>query len=145
MWVNEALKMKYQRELASNEIRIEWMNETAESGLPFDFRISRIGHKPAPNETDFTASSSDCITDSNDIMAFIEVKSTRRDDQASFPISYRELMFAQKYANKYEVYRLYGAGASESGNDSQQPTRVKIVRNIARLLDTHEINLFIVI
>lgn len=152
MWVNEALKFKYRVELASKQIKIEWMNETAESGLPYDFRISQIGYQPQSNETDFSScgDTGDLSNERIQIVSFIEVKSTRRDVQESFPISYQELLFAQKFSDKYEIYRVYGAGcdseaAAAATTNDQQPTRVKIIRNLPHLLNTHGINLFIVI
>ena len=145
MWVNEALKSRYQSEIASDEIKIEWMNETAESGLPYDIRIiDRKGKNSS--EANFASSTSEMDSTANEdqVIAYIEVKSTRKTEQESFPISYQEILFAQKNQAKFEIYRVYGAGMNKTPTD-EQPIRVKIFRNVPRLLNSHKLNLFIVI
>ncbi len=115
VWVNEMLKKKHAKN--RDHITVEWMNEQSESGLPFDFKIVE-----------------------GDRVDFIEVKSTIRANQESFPVSYNELMFAQDNQDNFHIYRLYNAG-------SDDPTRVelKIISQIPRLLNTHGLSLFIVI
>ncbi len=115
IWVNEMLKKKSVQE--KNHIQIEWVNETGESGLPFDFKVVQ-----------------------GDRVDFIEVKSTVRANQESFPISYNELMFAQDNPDNFYIYRLYNAGVDD-------PTKVelKIISQIPKLLNTHGLSLFIVI
>lgn len=93
------------------------MNEESESGLPFDFRITR-GHQTE----------------------YIEVKSTTKLNQESFPISYNELMFAQNNSSSFQIYRLYNVGA-ENPNDLQ----MRVIKEIPSLLNSHGLNLFIVI
>lgn len=117
IWVNEMLKKKYSFEVAKKSITIEWMNEESESGLPFDFRITR-GHQTE----------------------YIEVKSTTKLNQESFPISYNELMFAQNNSSSFQIYRLYNVGA-ENPNDLQ----MRVIKEIPSLLNSHGLNLFIVI
>jgi hypothetical protein len=136
MWVNEALKSKYSAELRDGKIKIEWMNETCESGLPYDFRISKLVNEAA-SELTFENTSDE---EANKALLFIEVKSTVRNEQESFPISYQELLFAQKFAENFEVYRLYNAAGDNPNN-----VKLKIIKNLAHLLYTHGINLFILL
>ncbi|CAF0865248.1 unnamed protein product [Brachionus calyciflorus] len=125
LWVNEMLKHKYKNEIERGSIRVEWMNEQNETGLPYDFKIVHFG------------AAEDGYGNSE---RFIEVKSTTKMSQEYFPISYNELIFAQKYSSKFEIYRLYNIATDDPNN-----VKLKIVRNIPDLLNTHGINLFIVI
>lgn len=119
-WVFEWLKIEHQQEIESGTVLVEWMNETNESGLPYDVRVT---HR-APNEPDK--------------IKFIEVKSTIREDRETFQISMQELFFAQKFAEDFEIYRVYNA--TDAGQVS-----LRIVKNLTTLLNTNEANLYIVI
>lgn len=147
------MKQQYEEELKSGQVKIEWMNENVESGLPYDFRIRRVRREEFRSDAEFSSTTaSGEPQDDDDVIAFIEVKSTRKAEQESFPISYQELLFAQKYASKFEVYRLYCAGGNglnhqntQQQQDPQQLPRLKVIQNLSRLLYTHGLNLFIVI
>jgi len=129
MFVFEILKKLHEGELANNTIKIEWMNETNESGLPYDIRI-----------TDLTTKSEMDFDDGQNTQLYIEVKSTSKATQESFPISYQELAFSHKFSSKFQIYRLYNACST-----NPKDVKVKIIENIPNLLYTHDINLFIVI
>jgi hypothetical protein len=129
MFVFEILKKLHEGELANNAIKIEWMNETQESGLPYDIRI-----------TDLTTKSEMDFDDGRNTQLYIEVKSTSKATQESFPISYQELAFSHKFSSKFQIYRLYNACST-----NPKDVKVKIIENIPNLLYTHDINLFIVI
>lgn len=119
IWVNEMLKKKYQAERSRGKLTIEWVNEASESGLPYDIRV---------------------LENKKTVVAYIEVKTTTRIDQESFPISYNELMFAQANADRYSIYRLYNACGSDPN-----AAELKVIRDIPSMLNTHGLNLFIVI
>ena len=129
-WVNEMLKIRYKKELEDGEIKIEWMNEISETGYPFDFRLT-------------FQQSEDPVQEENESLSnfkFIEVKSTIKECKEAFPISYQELFFAQKYSSQFEIYRVYNAA-----NVEMSAVSFKIIKDIPHLLNTHGINLFIVI
>ena len=131
IWVNEMLKKQFEYELSCDLVKIEWMNENNESGLPYDFRISfKKSNEVVP------------LTDerSQNGHRFIEVKSTTKSCQEAFPISYKELIFAQNYSSQFQIYRLYNAGT-----DDPKCVEIKIIEDIPNLLNSHQINLFIVI
>ncbi|RNA18989.1 hypothetical protein BpHYR1_038870 [Brachionus plicatilis] len=125
LWVNEMLKHKFKNEIQSGKIRVEWINQEFETGLPYDFKIIHFGAE------------NDGFGDSE---RFIEVKSTTKTNQEYFPISIKEILFAQKYASKFEIYRLYNVNCDDPNN-----VKLKVVRNVPDLLNSHGINLFIVI
>ena len=129
MFVFEVLKKLHEEDLSKNLIKIEWMNEAKESGLPYDFRITDLATK---GEMDFD--------DGQNTQLYIEVKSTSKSSQESFPISYQELAFSHKFSAKFQIYRLYNACSS-----NPKDVKIKIIENIPNLLYTHDINLFIVI
>ena len=125
LWVNEMLKHKFKHEIQIGKIRIEWVNQEFESGLPYDFKIIHFG----------------CEQDGfGDTERFIEVKSTTKMNQEYFPITVNEILFAQKYGPKFEIYRLYNINTNDPNN-----VKLKVVRNLPNLLNSHGISLFIVI
>ena len=113
------LKRKHSEEMSKDSILIEWVNESNETGLPYDIRITN---------------------NQNNQIDYIEVKSTTKLSQESFAISYNELNFAQNYPNNFHIYRLYNACANDPNS-----VELKIIKNIPSLLNSHGINLFIVI
>ncbi len=96
------------------------MNEHKELGLPYDFRIER---------TDRSA----------DNIEFIEVKSTTKATQQSFPVSYQELLFAHKFAEQFQIYRLYNAGSDP------QKVELKVITDLATRLHMNHSKLFVII
>ena len=117
LWVNSMLKEKYKIELECAHIKIEWMNEISESGLPFDFKLFR-----------------------GESIEFIEVKSTTKFAQEIFPISYNELIFAKENAENFFIYRLYNVNCE---NPSQ--IEIRLITDIPGKLNSHKANLFIFI
>lgn len=71
------------------------MNETAESGLPYDIRLQGQG----------VASP-----------IYLEVKTTISSDRHVFPISGQEIAFAREQRSSYWVVRVYAGG--KPGNTS---------------------------
>ncbi|TMW56870.1 hypothetical protein Poli38472_006880 [Pythium oligandrum] len=69
--------------------RVEWVNEKAESGLPYDILVS-------------TGTSQD--------VEYIEVKSTRTMEKGVFEISMNELDQAGVHGSRYCIYRVFNAG-----------------------------------
>jgi hypothetical protein len=134
-WVNQVLKNKYRTELQEQKVTIEWMNEIAESGLPYDFRLTFHSDSSVDNMFD-----ADLEIIETDNVKFIEVKCTTKDGREAFPVSIQELNFAQKFSTQFEIYRVYNAANSDTN-----ATCLKIVNNIPGLLNTHGIDLFIVI
>ena len=65
---------------------IEWVNETAESGFPYDIKVT-----------------------AEDGEYFVEVKSTSSADKALIPISWKELQYAKEQKSKYLLFRVYNA------------------------------------
>jgi hypothetical protein len=129
MFVFEMLKKKYEDDIERNLIRVEWVNQVKESGLPYDFRIFDLSKK---NDFDFD--------ENQNTTMYIEVKSTVKSVQEAFPISYQELTFSHKFSSKFQIYRLYNAGCNDP-ND----VKVKIISNIPNLLYSHGINLYMII
>jgi hypothetical protein len=123
IWVNEMLKKQYEYEICCGLVRIEWVNELEETGLPFDFKI--IFKNNSNNEQN---------------IKYIEVKSTTKMNQEAFPISYNEIMFAHNNSSQFQIYRLYNAGC-----DDPNLVEIKIIQDLPLLLNTHKINLFIII
>ncbi|UJR37109.1 hypothetical protein I4U23_029813 [Adineta vaga] len=77
------LKWKYPKE------SIEWLNETTESGAPYDIRI--------------------IIRSDNDRIEYIEVKTTRTSDQNTFLVSISEVEYLLQHSSNYFIYRVYYA------------------------------------
>jgi len=72
----------------STGVLCEWVNDEAESGLPYDIKLN-----DGPREI------------------FIEVKTTVTVDRHVFPISGRELQFSHEKQGSYWIVRVYGGGA----------------------------------
>lgn len=95
--------------------QVIWVNESAESGLPYDVVIKR-----------------------NDVEIFIEVKSTSTSEKHVLEISSREIMCAYEKQENYHLYRVYNAG-------NPHDCRVARLCNLASNLDTKAVSLFILI
>ena len=134
MWVHEMMKRRYESEIADGSLCVEWVNERAETGLPFDFRLTRRRLQQQPQQRE----EGEHDDDEEEETTFIEVKSTRRAHQEVFPVSSRELAFAHECGANYHIYRLYNVGQVHD-------VRLKIVKNLPRLLNTHQVNLFMLI
>jgi hypothetical protein len=109
------------------------MNEVAETGLPFDFRLTfQSGASSGTDEEEDNTSSEN--------VKFIEVKSTIKDSKEAFPVSIQELLFAQKFATQFEIYRVYNAA-----NADMSLASLRVIKEVPHLLNSHGIDLFIVI
>ena len=64
---------------------VVWMNESEESGQCYDIRI----------EDDVT----------NQVVAYIEVKTSKSQDKMMFEVSHREWCFAQMHGEALHIYR----------------------------------------
>ena len=69
---------------------VQWMNENTETGDPYDLTI---------------------VTETKEKW-YVEVKATSSMNKDIFPISWKELKFAEKEGQRYLLYRLYNAGKS---------------------------------
>ncbi|KAF7457262.1 superfamily I helicase [Cryptosporidium felis] len=83
------LKKMYERKITLNEVAIKWINETEESGLPYDIII------------DF------CNNEINKRI-YIEVKSSSKKERNYFYITSNEWQFAQKEQNEYWIIQVLG-------------------------------------
>ena len=95
--------------------QVIWVNESAESGFPYDIVIRR-----------------------DDVEIFIEVKSTSTSEKHVLEISSREIMCAYEKKENYHLYRVYNAGNAHD-------CRVARLCNLASNLDTKAVSLFILI
>ncbi|GAX80804.1 hypothetical protein CEUSTIGMA_g8240.t1 [Chlamydomonas eustigma] len=82
-------------------IRVEWLNESTESGLPFDIRM----------------------VDINGTTTYVEVKSTRLGPfELGFPISAREMDFVRVHGDRHVIFRVYGVYS--------QQQHFRVLRNV---------------
>jgi hypothetical protein len=95
--------------------QVVWVNEIAESGLPYDIRIK-----------------------GKDVEIFIEIKSTSASEKHVLEISSQEIKCAFEKREDYHLYRVYNAG-------NPHDCRVARLRNLASNLDTKAVSLFIFI
>ena len=68
------------------------------------------------------------------------MKSTTKSHQKALPISFEEIIFAQNYSSQYKIYQLCNWR-------SEDPISVemKITENMPYLLNSHVIDIFLVI
>ena len=95
--------------------QVIWVNETAESGLPYDIVIK-----------------------GKDVEIFIEIKSTSTSEKRVLEISSQEIKCAFQKKEDYHLYRVYNAGNPDD-------CRVARLRNLDSNLDTKAVSLFILI
>ena len=112
-WGEECVYILLKQIEANNQVI--WVNESAESGLPYDIVIKR-----------------------NDVEIFIEVKSTSTSEKHVLEISSREIMCAYQKQENYHLYRVYSAG-------NPHDCRVARLCNLASKLDAKAVSLFILI
>lgn len=82
---------------------VEWVNYEAESGMPYDIRVSRKVAGAAGAEVEY-----------------VEVKSSSAANKLPFEVSLRELRFAEQHGPAYLLIRLLGVAAG------LQPTMMEI-------------------
>ena len=95
--------------------QVIWVNESVESGLPYDILIK-----------------------GKDVEIFIEIKSTSTSGKHVLEISSQEIKCAFEKQENYHLYRVYNAG-------NPRDCRVAKLRNLASNLDTKAVSLFILI
>ena len=96
---------------------ITWMNESSESGLPYDLTI----------EVDTS------VTQENQVY-FIDVKATTGKGKAMVAVSWKELKFAENNSDSYYIFRVYGAGSCTA--------RVLFVKNLITYFENNQTRLF---
>lgn len=89
----EELCYEHLRRVCTGDSRaaVEWLNQAAESGLPYDITLTRP-------DGDVT---------------FIEVKTTSAVEKPFVEVSVPELLFAQRTGAAYHLYRVFGAGTED--------------------------------
>jgi len=89
----EELCYEHLRRVCAGDSRgvVEWVNQDAESGLPYDITLTR------PDGD----------------VAFIEVKTTSAVEKPFVEVSVPELLFAQRTGAAYHLYRVFGAGTED--------------------------------
>lgn len=92
---------------------ITWINETLETGKPYDIEV-----KIDP-----------------DTVLYIEVKSTKSPEKELMEFSWNELQFADKEKQNYHLYRVYSAGSAL--------VTLKWIENLSDVLDTRPVRLLL--
>lgn len=96
----EQLVFSYLRSRVQPGHSVRWVNENSESGLPFDLMV--VKHDSLAQ------------TAGEVVVAYIEVKSTATQNRSWFEVSHREWLLAQQYGDKYQIYRVFGAGTADA-------------------------------
>ena len=109
----------HQKELHEDIYDVIWSNDVEESGKPYDFEVV-------------------CATDEEAYTIYIEVKATQSSQKEVFEISANEVKFASEHGERYHIYRIFSAGATE---------KVQLVRltNVSHKMDNKEVRLLMVI
>ncbi|XP_046338389.2 protein NO VEIN-like isoform X3 [Haliotis rufescens] len=122
-WGETLVRHYLLQQMALNKdiVDVHWVNETEESGLPYDFELTCLDEDTSESRT-----------------VYIEVKSTLKDEKKHFDISSREVNFAHAQKELYQIYRVFNAGDSQN---------VKLLRidNIALKMDQGKLKLFMYI
>ncbi|XP_059138506.1 uncharacterized protein LOC131926926 isoform X3 [Physella acuta] len=97
-----------------------WTNVDGEKGLPYDFEIVFKSGEPDTFHS-----------------VFVEVKATLSWDKEVFHVSSKQIEFALAMKDKYEIFRVYGAGNTNS--------KLVRVENVAERMRVKQVNLFMVL
>ena len=81
---------------------IDWVNETSESGKPYDIEVTL--------EKEETRGEEESNDEEDGTKVFIEVKSTASSSKDLVAFSWNELKFAEQESGSYHLYRVYHAG-----------------------------------
>ena len=119
LWVYEMLKKKYENDISENIREVVWMNEAEEMGNAFDLKI---------------------IDKKQNIVEYIEVKSTGGTDKNYFPVSANELLFAQSNPATFFIYRLFNVK-----NGDPDKVECKIIKDVVDKMNKHAVGIFMVI
>lgn len=90
------------------ELRVTWVNEEEESGLPYDIAVSSAS--------------------TGAIVEYVEVKSTRTMEKGVFEISMNELDQAAVHGSTYSIYRVFNAGDAARCRVIRMKNPVSLVR-----------------
>jgi hypothetical protein len=102
----------------AQNVTVLWVNQSTESGLPFDIRVDfHLSSQQAPKSL------------------FIEVKTTKTPDKGMFEISNNELRFAHQQRDAFHLYRVFNAG-----NPAVRMLRLK---NLSQYLDANQVRLYL--
>ncbi|RHW71677.1 hypothetical protein DPX39_070066700 [Trypanosoma brucei equiperdum] len=89
------------------DVEVVWVNEHSELGVPYDILLlRRIVSSPTKKRNIGE------LTGKEDVLAFIEVKSTCTNTRRDFEMSLREVLFAARFGRAYKVYRVFRASTS---------------------------------
>ena len=103
-----------------NKIEIIWLNENIEQGKPYDFILKNL---------------------QNNIINYIEVKSTLSNHRQLIPITYNELQYCCSLSDinqHFQIYRIYNTGQLNK-------VKLSIVDNLEEKLRKHYLELFLLI
>ncbi|XP_056153215.1 uncharacterized protein wu:fj29h11 [Lampris incognitus] len=104
---------------------IIWCNQHAESGQPYDFKLT-FGPTDGPENGQ------------SGKVVYVEVKATVKTEKAFIHLSANELDFALKEKERYHVYRVYCAGDAKN-------VRLCRIQNLAQHLHAKDLKLFLFI
>ncbi|CAF1159144.1 unnamed protein product [Didymodactylos carnosus] len=104
--------LKWKHRSQGKNIHITWLNETSESGEPYDI----------------------IIEDSKNTCDYIEVKSTVSNHCHAFPISIEQVSWFMKLKNNYYIYRVYNVF-------NKQQVCIRILNNLRENLHKHYLSL----
>ncbi|XP_059892948.1 uncharacterized protein wu:fj29h11 isoform X3 [Gadus macrocephalus] len=114
---------------ADRPSEVTWCNQQAESGQPYDFKLTfpaaaAVGAGPQPG--------------AEGAVVYVEVKSTVKRDKAFIHLSANELDFALTERERYHILRVYSVGDAQN-------VRLCRVRNLAQKLHAKDLELFLFI
>lgn len=109
--------LTHDRQPAQN-VSVQWVNQTAESGFPFDIQVN------------FYKSGQE-----KPMSLFIEVKTTASPDKTLFEISNNELRFAHQQRDAFHLYRVFNAGSAA--------VRLLRLKNLSQYLDANQVKLYL--
>ncbi|EAK88113.1 hypothetical protein [Cryptosporidium parvum Iowa II] len=107
----DSLKEKFSNELGIDYFNITWVNETAESGLPYDIILVFMDKTRGTKEE-----------------IFVEVKSSSKKEKNFFRISFNEWKLAERLQNNYWLFHILGVNLN-APNLSLNDIEFRIIRN----------------
>ena len=114
---------------ADRPSEVTWCNQQAESGQPYDFKLT---FPPA------AAAAAGPQPGAEGAVVYVEVKSTVKRDKAFIHLSANELDFALTERERYHILRVYSVGDAQN-------VRLCRVRNLAQKLHAKDLELFLFI
>ena len=107
-------------------LRVIWVNEERESGLPYDLVLAAM----APAGREAGSGGRGRGGSGHDVIAYVEVKSSRGHSRDMFEISQAELAFADREGKRYHILRVWG---TRTGSAVTAPPRVQAFTDPIRL------------